>query len=113
MTCEICNDKHESIDHFSETLQEVNNNVKDQGNGTSNDMEEGGMGSGRNPETPGDSAGSPGPLISFGNSGSPFPQIPPMMPPLPPMPQQQPGLMETITKQIMDAKLSCRCNKNL
>ena len=107
MTCEICNDKHESIDHFSETLQEVNNNVKDQGNGTSNDMEEGGMGSGRNPETPGDSAGSPGPLISFGNSGSPFPPIPLMMP------QQPLGLMETLSKQLMDAKLGCHCNKNL
>ena len=66
--------------------QEKNMNVKDVGG--PDDVDEGGMGSGRNPEGGGNGAGSPGPLISF-------------------------GLSETLTKQLMDAKLkeSCPCRK--
>lgn len=60
--------------------QEVNNNIK------SDPTEEGGLGSGRNPESPGDvSGGGPGPLVTFET---------------------------TIIKEMLDAKLNCPCNKN-
>ena len=64
--------------------QEINMNVKD----TPDETDEGGMGSGRNPEGGGDSSGSqPGPLISFGT--------------------------EAIVKELMDAKIkeSCPCRQ--
>jgi len=100
MTCEICDDKHDSIDHVQETtpleiiisetnpldiiLQEVNNNVKDVGG--PDEMSEGGQGSGRNPEGPGDASGSQaGPLVTFETK---------------------------LVKEMLDAKLNCPCNKN-
>ncbi len=62
--------------------KEINKNIKDP------EIEEGGQGSGRNPEG-GDSAGggTPGPLISF-------------------------GMSETLMKELVDSKLSCPCNKS-
>ena len=69
-------------------LQEVNNNVKDVSG--PDEMNEGGTGSGRNPEGPGDSGGSaPGPLVTF-ETTSPL----------------------KILKEMVDAKLQCPCNKN-
>lgn len=66
--------------------QEKNMNVKDVGG--PDDVDEGGMGSGRNPEGGGSAGGTQGPLISF-------------------------GINETITKQLMDAKIKeqCPCHK--
>jgi len=68
---------------FGHEVHEVNMEVK------SDEVDEGGLGSGRNPEG-GDSKGgnTPGPLISF-------------------------GLNETLVKNIWDAKLkeSCPCHK--
>lgn len=66
-------------------VQEKNMNPKDVDG--PDDVDEGGLGSGRNPEGGGSSGSQPGPLISFG---------------------------ETIAKQLMDAKLkeSCPCRKN-
>lgn len=62
-----------------DSTKEINMNVKDP------ELEEGGLGSGRNPEAPSEpSTGQPGPLISFG---------------------------ETIMKQFVDSKLSCPCSK--
>jgi hypothetical protein len=71
---------------FGHEVKEKNMNVKDVSG--PDDVDEGGMGSGRNPEGGGDSGSAPGPLISF-------------------------GLNETIAKQLMDAKLkeSCKCRK--
>ena len=69
---------------FGHEVHEVNMDPKQP-----EDVDEGGMGSGRNPEGGGDSqGGQPGPLISF-------------------------GLNETISKQLMDAKIkeSCPCHK--
>ena len=68
---------------FGHEVHELNMEVK------SDEVDEGGMGSGRNPEGGGNTPGAePGPLISF-------------------------GLSETIIKQLMDAKLkeSCSCHK--
>ena len=64
---------------FGHEVKEKQMGVKDP------EIEEGGQGSGRNPEG-GDSAtgGQPGPLISFG---------------------------ETIIKEMLDSKLSCPCSK--
>ncbi len=68
---------------FGRELNEINKNVKDVPG--PDDTEEGGLGSGRNPEGGASSTGGqPGPLISFG---------------------------ETIIKEMMDSKLSCPCNK--
>ena len=66
--------------------QEKNMNPKDVGG--PDDVDEGGLGSGRNPEGGGKGGSQPGPLISF-------------------------GINETIIKQLMDAKLkeSCSCHK--
>lgn len=66
--------------------QEKNMNVKDVGG--PDDVDEGGLGSGRQPEGGGGGGSQPGPLISF-------------------------GINETIIKQLMDAKLkeSCQCHK--
>ena len=66
--------------------QEKNMNVKDVGG--PDDVDEGGMGSGRNPEGGGSAGSTAGPLISF-------------------------GLNETIAKQLMDAKIKeqCPCHK--
>jgi hypothetical protein len=105
MTCEICNKGHDSINHFQETtpfdiiikeaepldiiLQEVNNNIKDSNVGGPNDVDEGGLGSGRHPETPGDSGGGqPGPLMTFET-------VRPL----------------NIIKEVMDAKLKCPCSQ--
>ena len=63
---------------FGYELNEINKNVKDP------EIEEGGLGSGRNPEGGDSTGGQPGPLISFG---------------------------ETLMKEIVDSKLSCPCNK--
>ena len=64
---------------FGHEVKEKNMNPKDP------EIEEGGLGSGRNPEG-GDSSGGgqPGPLISFG---------------------------ETLFKEMVDSKLSCPCSK--
>ena len=113
--CEICDKDHDSLDHYQETapldivleetspldiiiqehhnpldipfgheVNEINMEVKGP-----EDVDEGGMGSGRNPEG-GDNGGSsaPGPLVSF-------------------------GINETILKQLYDEKLkeSCKCHK--
>ncbi len=61
--------------------KEINKNVKD-----NDDVEEGGLGSGRNPEGSGNGGGAqPGPLISFG---------------------------ETLFKEMVDSKISsCQCSK--
>ncbi len=68
---------------FGHEVKEKNMNVKDVPG--PDDTEEGGLGSGRNPEGGASSTGGqPGPLISFG---------------------------ETILKEMMDSKLSCPCNK--
>ncbi len=64
---------------FGHEVKEKNMNPKDP------EIEEGGLGSGRNPEGgEGSTAGQPGPLISFG---------------------------ETIFKEMVDSKLSCPCSK--
>lgn len=77
-------ESHNPLDiPFGYEVKEVNMNVKDQ----PEDVDEGGMGSGRNPEGGGQSkGGQPGPLISFGT--------------------------ETI-KELMDAKIkeSCPCRQ--
>ena len=68
---------------FGHEVNEINMEVK------SDEVDEGGMGSGRNPEGGGSTPGAePGPLISF-------------------------GLSETLVKNIWDAKLkeSCSCHK--
>ena len=61
--------------------KEINKNVKD-----NDDVEEGGLGSGRNPEGGDAGGGTPGPLISF-------------------------GMSETLMKELVDSKLSCPCSK--
>ena len=75
-------ESHNPLDiPFGREVNEINMNPKDP-EGT----EEGGMGSGRNPEGGnGMGGGQPGPLISFG---------------------------ETIMKQYVDSKINCPCNKN-
>ncbi len=68
---------------FGHELNEINMEVKGP-----DDVDEGGMGSGRNPEGGGQSSGGqPGPLVSF-------------------------GISEAITKQLYDIKLkeSCPCH---
>jgi hypothetical protein len=73
--------------------KEVNNGVKDQGFGNSNnsnEIDEGGMGSGRQPDygDPLSDGGGPGPLMTFETT------------PL------------DIIKEVVDAKLDCPCRKN-
>ncbi len=66
-------------------IKEVNNSVKSEG-GVNDPTEEGGLGSGRNPEGPGDvGVGNQGPLVTFETS---------------------------IIKEMLDAKLNCPCQKN-
>ena len=71
---------------FGHEVQEKNMNVKDVDG--PDDVDEGGMGSGRNPEGGGSAGSTDGPLVSF-------------------------GLNETIAKQLMDAKIKeqCPCHK--
>jgi len=110
--CEICNgEQHDPHDHpflpkmqehhnpldipFGHEVHEVNNNIKD--------VDEGGSGSGRQPEGGGPlSPGNPGELVSFEtvsipNSASSLSIKKPIE-----------GVTE-IMKQVMDSKLSCPC----
>lgn len=101
-TCEICNGgEHSPIDHpylpkmethnpmdipFGHEVHEVNNNVKDK------PTEEGGMGSGRQPDFGDDAKGGsqPGELVTF--------ETIPVL-----------DLKEAINKQLLDEKLKCPC----
>ena len=100
--CEICKgEQHTSTDHpylpmmethnpldiaFGHEVHEVNNNVKDK------PTEEGGMGSGRQPDFGDDakSGSAPGELVTF--------ETVPIL-----------NLEETVNKQVIDAKLKCPC----
>jgi hypothetical protein len=99
-TCEICNGgEHDLGDHpylpkikeshnpldivFGHEVNELNPNPKD--------IDEGGDGSGRNPEGGGDVGGSQaGPLMSFET-------VDPVK------------IIESVSKSVMDAKLNCQC----
>jgi len=101
--CEICDgEQHTPEDHpflptmkehhnpldiaFGHEVQEKNMNVKD--------IDEGGPGSGRNPEeAPDVGGGGGGPLVSFETVGK--------------------IIHETVAKQLMDEKLNCQCKNQL
>ena len=77
-------ESHNPLDiPFGYEVNEINKGVKDVPG--PDEVDEGGLGSGRNPEGGGQGGGQPGPLISFG---------------------------ETLFKEMVDSKLSsCQCNK--
>ena len=81
----IIEETHNPLDiPFGHEVKEVNNNIKDVSG--PDEVNEGGQGSGRNPEGGQDSGGaSPGPLVTFET---------------------------TVLKEMVDAKLKCPCNKN-
>lgn len=99
-TCEICNGgEHDSKDHpFLPKIQEHHNPLDivfghevNELQSNPKDIDEGGDGSGRNPEGGGDVGGSQaGPLMSF-ETTTPL------------------NIIKEISKSIMDAKLNCQC----
>jgi len=89
--------------------QEKQMGVKDSNVGGPEDVEEGGLGSGRNPEGAGDTGGGqPGPLMSFETVSVPGSASAISIG------AKRPDIKETITKQLLDAKLNskCPCSKN-
>ena len=82
----IIEETHNPLDiPFGYEVKEVNNGVKSEG-GINDPTEEGGLGSGRNPEGGQDSSGGqPGPLMTF---------------------------EAKVVKEILDAKVNCPCTKN-